>query len=29
MAVDATLKGRTFPPTQPYAVSEERIAEFA
>ena len=29
MAVDATLKGRTLPPTQPYAVSEERIAEFA
>jgi N-terminal half of MaoC dehydratase len=29
MAVDATLKGRTFPPTSPYAVSEERVVEFA
>src|SRR5919112_3887742 len=29
MAVDATLKGRTFPPTPPYTVSEERILEFA
>ena len=29
MAVDASLKGRTFPPTAPYAVSQERIAEFA
>ena len=29
MAVDASLKGRTFPPTDPYPVSRERIAEFA
>jgi acyl dehydratase len=29
MAVDATLKGRTFPPTPPYTVSEERVLEFA
>jgi acyl dehydratase len=29
MAVDASLKGRTFPPTAPYRVSEEKIAEFA
>jgi acyl dehydratase len=29
MAVDGSLKGRTFPPTAPYPVSEERIAEFA
>jgi hypothetical protein len=29
MAVDASLKGRTFPPTAPYSVSQERIAEFA
>jgi MaoC dehydratase-like protein len=29
MAVDATLSGRTFPPTPPYVVSSERIAEFA
>ena len=29
MAVDATLVGRTFPPTPPYAVTGERIAEFA
>ncbi len=29
MAVDASLKGRTFPPTAPYPVSQERIAEFA
>ena len=29
MAVDASLSGRTFPPTDPYPVSRERIAEFA
>jgi acyl dehydratase len=29
MAVDAALVGRTFPPTPPYAVTGERIAEFA
>jgi acyl dehydratase len=29
MAVDASLSGRTFPPTPPYVVSAERIAEFA
>jgi acyl dehydratase len=29
MAVDASLAGRTFPPTPPYAVSEERVVEFA
>ncbi len=29
MAVDGSLQGRTFPPTSPYLVSEERIAEFA
>ena len=29
MAVDASLVGRTFPPTPPYAVTGERIAEFA
>jgi acyl dehydratase len=29
MAVDGSLAGRTFPPTAPYAVSEERVAEFA
>jgi acyl dehydratase len=29
MAVDASLSGRTFPPTPPYVVSTERIAEFA
>jgi acyl dehydratase len=29
MAVDASLAGRTFPPTPPYTVSEERILEFA
>ena len=29
MTVDASLAGRTFPPTPPYAVSLERIAEFA
>jgi hypothetical protein len=29
MAVDASLAGRTFPPTPPYAVTRERITEFA
>jgi acyl dehydratase len=29
MAVDASLAGRTFPPTPPYPVSEERVVEFA
>ena len=29
MAVDASLAGRTFPPTEPYLVTEERVAEFA
>ena len=29
MAVDPSLKGRTFPATAPYAVAEERIVEFA
>lgn len=29
MAVDGSLSGRTFPPTAPYAVTSERIAEFA
>lgn len=29
MAVDSSLVGRTFPPTVPYRVSDERIAEFA
>src|SRR3954449_3905506 len=29
MAVDASLAGRTFPPTPPYVVSEERVVEFA
>jgi acyl dehydratase len=29
MAVDASLAGRTFPPTPPYAVSREKIREFA
>jgi hypothetical protein len=29
MAVDASLKGRTFPATSAYPVSQERIAEFA
>jgi hypothetical protein len=29
MAVDASLAGRTFPPTAPYAVSAEKIGEFA
>jgi hypothetical protein len=29
MAVDATLAGRTFPPTEPYVVSREKLSEFA
>jgi acyl dehydratase len=29
MAVDASLAGRTFPATPPYAVSREKLAEFA
>jgi acyl dehydratase len=29
MPVDESLKGRTFPPTEPYTVSRERILEFA
>ena len=29
MGVDASLKGRTFPPTDAYLVTEERVAEFA
>jgi acyl dehydratase len=29
MAVDASLAGRTFPPTEPYTVSHEKIVEFA
>jgi 3-hydroxymyristoyl/3-hydroxydecanoyl-(acyl carrier protein) dehydratase len=29
MPVEESLAGRTFPPTPPYAVSRERIAEFA
>jgi hypothetical protein len=29
MAVDASLSGRTFPPTEPYTVSGEKILEFA
>ena len=29
MAVDAALAGRTFPATDPYLVSAERVAEFA
>ena len=29
MAVDGALAGRTFPATEPYPVSEERVAEFA
>lgn len=29
MPVDETLSGRTFPPTAPYLVTEERLAEFA
>ena len=29
MTVDASLAGRTFPPTEPYVVTHERLAEFA
>ncbi len=29
MGVDASLVGRSFPPTAPYRVTEERLAEFA
>lgn len=29
MPVDDSLVGRTFPPTAPYTVSQERLAEFA
>ena len=29
MPVDASLVGRTFPPTEPYVVSREKILEFA
>ena len=29
MPVDESLAGRTFPPTEPYTVSRERILEFA
>ena len=29
MAVDPSLAGRTFPPTEPYEVSREKILEFA
>jgi len=29
MPVDQTLVGRVFPPTRPYAVSEEKLREFA
>lgn len=29
MPVDQDLVGRTFPPTQPHAVTRERVAEFA
>jgi acyl dehydratase len=29
MAVDTALAGRTFPPTEPYAVSHEKVQEFA
>ncbi len=29
MAVHPSLAGRTFPPTEPYAVSREKILEFA
>ena len=29
MAVDPSLAGRSFPPTEPYAVSREKISEFA
>ena len=29
MAVEASLAGRTFPPTEPYVVTRERLVEFA
>jgi acyl dehydratase len=29
MAVDTSLVGRTFPPTEPYEVSREKVQEFA
>jgi len=29
MSVEASLAGRSFPPTEPYLVSEERLVEFA
>ena len=29
MAVDESLRGRTFPPTAPYTVTREKIVEFA
>ena len=29
MPVDSSLAGRTFPPTPPYTVTEERVREFA
>ncbi len=29
MAVDSSLAGRTFPPTEPYVVSREKLLEFA
>ncbi|MGA9749154.1 MAG: MaoC family dehydratase N-terminal domain-containing protein, partial [Nocardioides sp.] len=29
MPVDASLAGRSFPPTAPYAVTAERVREFA
>lgn len=29
MAVDSSLAGRTFPPTEPYTVTREKVAEFA
>src|SRR5690349_2737060 len=29
MPVDASLTGRTFPPTRPYTVSSEKLLEFA
>jgi acyl dehydratase len=29
MAVDTSLGGRTFPPTEPYTVTREKVAEFS
>lgn len=29
MAVDPSLSGRTFPPTEPYVVSHEKLVEFS